>query len=166
MTFGFKEDDDLSYWLGGEPTYKMTLGKRLGLRVELWDDVGTFYTSEFDFFGIGESSSNYWLDIGDFVKGSAGDGKMARYSAPLVSTDNDITNSSCSVHFTTAWWYQAATFDSVDSCALSVLVPNPEVGIRWLSLPKPLIRTVVKARYINDAEGEGFISKTFYRFLN
>lgn len=155
MTYGFNEDNEETYWLGGEPSYKLTLGKILGLRIEIWDVTGTLYTAEFSFFGIGDASMNFWLNVGQFLKGSAGDGRMSGYSAPLATMDNDITNTSCTDYFTRAWWFRADTFEDFDSCVLSVLVPNPEIGIKWLTLPKAKIKaTLLKARYVNAADGK------------
>ena len=80
MTEGFEEYNGTAYWLGGDTSYKTSLGKRLALRVELWDADNTFFTSEFDFISIGESSNNFKINIGNFMKGND-------YRNLLISTE-------------------------------------------------------------------------------
>ena len=122
MTSGFEEDDGDTFWIGGQRAYKLTLGKQLALRMEMWDDNGTFLTTEFDFISFGETSQNFLMKFGDFLKGSAGHGGMQRYSFPLGTTDNDITNMTCMTKFSAAWWYRYVPFkNSLSDCCATNL---------------------------------------------
>ena len=105
MSSGFEEDNGDTFWIGGSKAYKLTLGKQLAIRIEMWDADDTLLTAEFDFISFGETSQNFLMKFGYFLKGSAGNGRMYKYSEPLTTTDNDITNMTCSTRFKTAWWY-------------------------------------------------------------
>ena len=155
MTQGFGSDNKTSFWLGGHKSYQQTFGKQLALRVELWDDKNTFFSAEFDFIGIKDAAQNYKMVLGAFLKGSAGDGKMQGYSAPLATSDNDKTNMSCYSHFATSWWYRDSHYANKEDCVASILVPNSQVGIRWLTLPKNrIIKAKMKARYYSLSNGK------------
>ena len=165
MKSGFEEDNENTYWFGGEKAYKLFLGKQLALRLELWDDKNDLLTAEFDFFGFGDIGQNFKVSLGKLMKGSAGDGKMELFAAPLAVTDNDLTNMSCINDFTSAWWYRPETFANTDDCVLSILVPNTKVGLRWLTAPRnTIVKVIMKARYAFLSHGK--FSDLFSKFCN
>ena len=155
MTEGFGSGSKTTFWQGGLQVNKQTFGKQLALRVELWDEKNTFFSAEFDYIGMRDSDQNYKMNIGTFIKGSAGDGKIQRYSAPLATSDNDKTSMSCYGHFSTSWWYRDSNFPSKDDCVTSILVPNSQAGIKWVTLPKNrIVKAAMKARYYSLSHGK------------
>ena len=155
MRTGFEEDSGNTYWFGAEKAYKLFLGKQLAVRIELWDDKSEFLTAEFDFLGFGDASENFKMSLGKLMKGSAGDGKMELFSAPMAALDKDITNMSCINDFASAWWYRSETFASTDGCVTSILVPNSKVGLRWMTATRNhIVKVVMKARYAFLSHGK------------
>jgi len=69
--FGARND---SFWLGNEWLYRMTSRRRYELRVELSNKELSTRFADYDYFAIGNASTNYALRLGDYQpQSTAGD---------------------------------------------------------------------------------------------
>ncbi|XP_019642244.1 PREDICTED: microfibril-associated glycoprotein 4-like [Branchiostoma belcheri] len=111
-------------WLGLEGMYHLTFHNAYELYIELEDWSGVVKHAKYSSFSVGDSSTNYRLNVGGY-SGTAGDGFDLRslyatnnlngqgFSARDV--DHDATPGSCSGngYYSGGWWYR--------SCSLSAL---------------------------------------------
>uniref|UniRef100_A0AAR2J4R6 Fibrinogen C-terminal domain-containing protein n=1 Tax=Pygocentrus nattereri TaxID=42514 RepID=A0AAR2J4R6_PYGNA len=116
--FGDLERD---HWLGLYKIWALTNGKRSTLRVDLWDFEGGSAFAQYQDFSVGDSRTNYKLQVGAY-SGNAGDAIRGAYAGidqngygfSTSDRDNDgcspcifgdIATNDCSAKSGGGWWF-------------------------------------------------------------
>ncbi|KAL7867472.1 hypothetical protein SRHO_G00088560 [Serrasalmus rhombeus] len=109
------------HWLGLYKIWALTDGKRSTLRVDLWDFQGGSAFAQYQNFSVGDSRTNYKLQVGAY-SGNAGDAIRGAYAGidqngygfSTSDRDNDgcspcifgdIATNDCSAKSGGGWWF-------------------------------------------------------------
>ena len=96
---------------------------RTELKIDLADFEGNYKYAHYSFFSVGNSGTNYTLNIAGFT-GNAGDGMIAtrNLNGMPFSTkdrDNDQFIGHCAASYRGAWWYKDCTASNLNGPYLS-----------------------------------------------
>ena len=126
------------FWLGLDHIHCLTsAAPRTELRVDLADFQGNFKYAQYSFFSVGNSRTNYTLNIGGYT-GTAGDSFISSYNIngmqfSTKDRDNDKKSlamySPCSIHHYGAWWHNDCTGSNLNGLYLNGLVSHR--GVYW-----------------------------------
>ena len=104
------------HWLGLEKLVCLTTRKpRTELRVDLADYQGNYKYAQYSFFSVGNSGTNYRLDIAGY-NGTAGN-SLAYHNGMQFSTkdrDNDQHGNNCATQYRGAWWYNSCHYSNLN----------------------------------------------------
>ena len=123
------------YWMGLENIHCMTSSyPGTKLRVELEDWEGNSYYAEYSQFIVGDSSTNYRLNVSGY-SGNAGDQLFYHNGQIFTTYDQDHDSSSgsnCAVQFRGAWWYKNCFYVNLNGEYLTGGVTASR-GVIWLN---------------------------------
>ena len=94
------------FWLGLDNIHRLTSGAATMLRIDMGDFEGNTVYAEYSTFSVGDSSTEYLLDVTGY-SGTSGD-SFSQHTDSRFSTkdrENDIDPRNCAVTFQGAWWY-------------------------------------------------------------
>ena len=126
------------YWLGLENIHCLTTRhQRCSLRVDMTDFNGVSKYALYSFFMVGNSASNYTLEISGY-SGTAGDSITTRNSLDgmqfsTYDRDNDKWSNNCAEHFDSGWWFYRCS-----GAALNVKYRHNTIGIQWQTFTRAL----------------------------
>jgi hypothetical protein len=97
---------------------------RTELKIDLADFDGNYKYAHYSFFSVGNSGTNYTLNIAGY-NGTAGNSMSAAHSLngrPFSTKDhdNDQRSGNCAVDCHGAWWYNTCTYSNLNGLYLSV----------------------------------------------
>ena len=123
------------YWLGLENIHCMTTKHQTcSFRVDMTDFTGVSKYAQYSFFMVGNSASNYTLEISGY-SGTAGETLIAGHGRLQFSTydrDNDKSTSKDCAHIHEAgWWFHSCFGASLNGVYRHKTVPSPFRGIIW-----------------------------------
>ena len=123
------------FWLGLDYIHCLTsAAPRTELRVDLADFQGNYKYAQYLFFSVGNSGTNYRLNIADYT-GTAGDSFLSSYSIngmqfSTKDRDNDqYSGVNCASDRHGAWWYKSCTHSNLNGLYRSGLDGNQ--GVVW-----------------------------------
>ena len=123
------------YWLGLENIHCLTTRhQRCTLRVDMTDFNGVSKYAQYSFFMVGNSASNYTLEISGY-SGTAGDSMTASDNLQSLDgmqfstydRDNDKWSSNCAEYFDAGGWW----FNSCFHGALNGVYRHNTPAIQW-----------------------------------
>ena len=119
------------HWLGLEKLVCLTTRRpRAELRIDLADYEGNYKYAQYFFFSVGNSGTNYRLNIADYT-GTAGD-SLSNHNGMQFSTkdrDNDQSSGHCATAHRGAWWYKNCDTSNLNGLYRSGL--SGHQGIVW-----------------------------------
>ena len=122
------------YWMGLDNVYCMTnTYPGTKLRVELEDWEGNSYYAEYSQFIVGDSSTNYRLNVSGY-SGNVGD-QLSYHSGQMFSTydqDHDGWSGNCAIKYRGAWWYNYCHNVNLNGVYLTGGVVDAK-GVTWLN---------------------------------
>ncbi|KAI8493628.1 hypothetical protein Bbelb_285490 [Branchiostoma belcheri] len=141
--YGFGSADG-EQWLGLEPMYHLTYHNAYELYIELEDWSGVVKYALYDSFSVGDSSTNYRLNVGGY-SGTAGDGfDLSRPSSGLDlngqgfsarNVDHDASSGSCAGNSLVSggWWYNSCGYSALNGPYLrpSDRTSHSAYGVYW-----------------------------------
>ncbi|XP_030019386.1 microfibril-associated glycoprotein 4-like [Sphaeramia orbicularis] len=97
------------YWLGLETMHLLTQAKTYELRVDLEDFEGQRVYAHYSSFAVGSETDGYQLNLGNFVKGAAGDSLKFHDGQKFttIDRDQDQHDSNCAMLCYGGFWYAA-----------------------------------------------------------
>ena len=101
--------------------------------MELGDWEGNSYYAEYSQFVVGDSSTNYRLNVSGY-SGNAGD-QLTFHSGQMFSTydqDHDSLSINCAKTYRGAWWHKNCYHSNLNGRYLAGGVSD-ETGITWKS---------------------------------
>ena len=126
-------DPNTLYWIGLERMWRISSGQHCSIHFDLSDSDGHVYFAHYDSFSIGDSSSNYSIEL---VRYNGTDGDAMSYSSgspfSTYDADNDMAPDNCAYALGGGFWY--------NDCALASLTGSPNdnfkfyYGTSWISL--------------------------------
>ncbi|KAG7227728.1 hypothetical protein INR49_029493 [Caranx melampygus] len=120
------------YWLGLETMHLMTQAKTYELRVDMEDFEGQRVFAQYSSFSVDPESEGYRLNLGGFVKGSAGDSLSTHNGQKFTTTDKDqdTHGSNCARLAYGAFWYTACFHANPNG--IYTWGPSPRAaGVQW-----------------------------------
>lgn len=92
------------FWLGNEFIHRLTFEENMMLRVELEDYGGNSGFAEYGEFSVGTEKNNYFLNVGDYLKGTVTDSIISQNKRNFQTFDR--RNSTCGTNSDSGWWYK------------------------------------------------------------
>ena len=121
------------HWLGLEKLVCLTTRRpRTELRVDLADFQGNYKYAQYSFFSVGNSRTNYKLDIAGYT-GTAGNSLATNNGMQFTTKDrdNDQWALNCASHNNYgAWWYSSGCGYSNLNGLYRIGLPNGQ-GVHW-----------------------------------
>lgn len=120
------------YWLGLETMHLMTQGKTYELRVDMEDFEGQRAFAQYSNFSVDPESEGYKLNLGGFIKGSAGDSLSLHNGMKFTTIDRDQDThvSNCARLAYGAFWYTECY--GANPNGIYMWGPSPrETGVHW-----------------------------------
>ena len=112
------------FWMGLEKLHCLTsVAPRTELKIDLADFEGNYKYVNYLFFSVGNSGTNYTLNIAGYT-GTAGNDMIGSHSLngmpfSTKDRDNDQSGGNCAVNFRGAWWYKSCTHSNLNGPYLS-----------------------------------------------
>ena len=122
------------FWMGLEKLHCLTsVVSRTEIKIDLADFGGNYKYAHYSFFSVGNSGTNYTLNIAGYT-GNAGDDMIASHGMPFTTKDrdNDQSGGSCAAHFHGAWWHKGCTNSNLNGLYLSGQLTHQ--GVSWLHM--------------------------------
>ena len=121
------------FWLGLDHIHCLTTAApRTELRVDLADFAGNYKYANYSFFSVGNSGTNYRLNIAGYT-GTAGN-SLSHHNGMAFTTkdrDNDQYKINCATVQQGAWWYISCGSSNLNGLYHSGL--NRGWGVTWYS---------------------------------
>ena len=125
------------HWLGLKKISCLASVGVTKLRIDLIDFAGYSKFAYYDYFHVGNPSTNYRLTIGGYQSwriGAAGDSMIRNHNlnGMQFSThdrDNDKTSSNCAVSNRGAWWYNNCAYANLNGQYLHD--QSSSAGVAW-----------------------------------
>ncbi|XP_063436198.1 ficolin-2-like [Mytilus trossulus] len=124
------------FWLGNNFINVLTSSGNYKLYIHLEDFEGNSRYAEYCKFVVGDSTTNYTLNIGGY-SGDAGDG-LFFHNGMMFSTndkDNDISRHNCAESFKGAWWYNKCYQSNLNGQYIRELHSTYPRGTQWNGRP-------------------------------
>ncbi|XP_054898869.1 microfibril-associated glycoprotein 4-like [Poeciliopsis prolifica] len=120
------------YWLGLEVMHLLTQDRNYELRVDMEDFDGQKVFAHYSAFSVGPESEGYKLNLGNFIKGSAGDSLSYHNGKKFTTTDKDQDeNSSNCARLTYGGFWYGSCF-TANPNGIYTWGPSPHAaGVQW-----------------------------------
>ena len=112
------------FWIGLEKLHCLTsVAPRTELKIDLADFEGNYRYANYSFFSVGNSGTNYKLNIVGYT-GTVTDDMTGSYSLNGIpfstkDRDNDQSSGNCAVNHRGAWWYKNCAHSNLNGLYLS-----------------------------------------------
>lgn len=150
-------DPHFEFWIGLDNLYYFTNQDNYLLRIELWDEAGTYYYADYSQFRVDNEAAKYLLHVGGY-SGNATDAlrysNLMPFSTP--DRDHDVSSTHCAKFYTAGWWYR--------HCHYANLNGRFGVGVVWFNHDRDtwvqMKRTVMKIRPIPKTTSYNVVNNT------
>ena len=113
-----------------------SVAPRTELKIDLVDFDGNYKYAHYSFFSVGNSGTNYRLNIAGYT-GNAGDDMIAHHNLngmqfSTIDRDNDPVDRHCAAEHKSAWWHHTCAFSQLNGLYLSGQVSY--YGVVWYKM--------------------------------
>ncbi|XP_071180484.1 microfibril-associated glycoprotein 4-like [Mytilus edulis] len=125
-------DLEAEFWLGNQNIHTLTKHGKYELRVDISDFNGNKAYARYVTFSVGDSSSNYKLNVADY-SGNAGDSLVYHNGQAFTTKDMDNdekTSGNCGIQREGAWWYKSCAHSNLNGVYMEGEKGNDK-GIQW-----------------------------------
>uniref|UniRef100_A0A8C0H3W0 Fibrinogen C-terminal domain-containing protein n=1 Tax=Chelonoidis abingdonii TaxID=106734 RepID=A0A8C0H3W0_CHEAB len=121
------------FWLGNDNIHLLTSFETCELRVDLSDIENKKSFAHYETFSISGQSDKYRLNLGKFLRGTAGDSLSGHRNMMFTTkdNDNDMLSGNCALEFKGGWWYNKCHGSNLNG--LYLLGPHESYadGVIW-----------------------------------
>lgn len=144
------------FWLGNKLISQLTSSGNYQLRVRVGKKIKTMKKARYNGFTIGNATTQYKLEVKDFMNGSAGDSIFSIHAGlssrgmkfSTYDKDHDLnTIENCAVKYKGAWWFNACHTSHLNGDYNQTL-RYPD-GVQWSKNLGTLSYSVMEIRRID-----------------